>query len=271
MPNNLRAALTAAGLQPGVLADLVAVDERTVRRWLAGGTPYARHRRKLARALDTTEHALWPELTTGPRGDATVVAPPVADTIIAHTKVHASDTPTTQTLIASALTRVDLIDTTGDLARQSELIDLLISKARDGCQVRILVSAPDRSLAPLLATPGIEICLSELDEQPVIHRADDHTLAWLTLRTTGDDDQAPVLLDVRHDGAPGTFARLADHYERAWELAQPIATTDELDRRLLDYETDDTPDDDHDLESVTDQRAPARAHQPGRRWPGRTA
>jgi hypothetical protein len=184
-------------------------------------------------------------------------------------------------VVANALARVDLIDDTGDLARQPGLIDLLIARASDGCQVRILVSVPDRSLSPLLTAPGIEIRLSDVDEQPVIHRADEHVLAWLTFpATAGGDDQAPVLLQVRRDRAPGTFARLAEHYERAWELAEPIATTDELDRHLLDYEIDDAPDDDHDRDdpaSAVDHRPPVQAQQPSqpnppatRRWPGRT-
>jgi hypothetical protein len=179
--NNLRAALTAAGLQPGDLADLVRVDERTARRWLAGGIPYARHRTKLARALDTTPEQLWPHLATPPNY-TTAEAAPATDTITAYTNPESSDTPTTHELVAEALSQVDLIDgDNGTLVRESGLIDLLIAKARDGCHVRIIVSAPNRALAPLLTKAGIEIRLSESDEHPVMHHGDDHILAWLTL------------------------------------------------------------------------------------------
>jgi hypothetical protein len=58
--DNLRAALQHAGLAPDDLANIVHVDVRTVRRWLSGGTPYARQRGKVARALDV------PEQTSGP-------------------------------------------------------------------------------------------------------------------------------------------------------------------------------------------------------------
>ncbi len=37
------------------------VDVKTVRRWLAGGTPYSRHRTRVADALGVEERELWPD------------------------------------------------------------------------------------------------------------------------------------------------------------------------------------------------------------------
>ena len=61
--DNLRNALSRAGISGEEFAELIDVDPRTVRRWLTGQPPYARHRAKIARALDLTEHELWPEVT----------------------------------------------------------------------------------------------------------------------------------------------------------------------------------------------------------------
>jgi DNA-binding transcriptional regulator YiaG len=40
----LRTAITGVGLSLEEFADIVQVDVKTVRRWLAGRTPYSRHR-----------------------------------------------------------------------------------------------------------------------------------------------------------------------------------------------------------------------------------
>jgi transcriptional regulator with XRE-family HTH domain len=53
--DKLHAALKHAELTAEDLAEIVTVDIRTVRRWLAGQTPHGRQRGKVARALDATD------------------------------------------------------------------------------------------------------------------------------------------------------------------------------------------------------------------------
>ena len=62
----LRTAITRSGLSLDEFADTVQVDIKTVRRWLAGRTPYPQNRASVANALDTTEHALWPDDVPAP-------------------------------------------------------------------------------------------------------------------------------------------------------------------------------------------------------------
>jgi hypothetical protein len=292
--DNLRQALQDAGLPPDELAGILHVDERTVRRWLGGGTPYARHRAKLARALDTTEHRLWPYLATSTPADATLAPAAAADTVAGYADAGAADTPSTEQLITDARERIDLLaDTSRGLLEPPGLPELLLAKARDGCRVRILVCALDhRSLTPLLNTPGLEIRLSDGQERPVTHRIDDDTLAWMTL-TTDEDARQPVLLHVRRDQAPGLFARLADHYQDAWKLSEPIETAGDIEHSLLEQDGDyDDPADDDDEDEDEDDEGDL-AHDPGhtpqpdaqqpaasitrpaatapRRWPGRPA
>ena len=62
---NLKNALRQAGMTPEEFAEIVRVDPKTVQRWVAGTTtPYPRHRATIARALDLTEHQLWPDDTS---------------------------------------------------------------------------------------------------------------------------------------------------------------------------------------------------------------
>jgi transcriptional regulator with XRE-family HTH domain len=55
-----------AGLTLEEFADIVQVDVKTVRRWLAGRTPYPRHPAQVAGALNPTERALRPNTVAPP-------------------------------------------------------------------------------------------------------------------------------------------------------------------------------------------------------------
>jgi hypothetical protein len=65
MPNErLRAALLESGLTPYTLGDELGVDHKTVERWIAGRTPYRRHRYVVAIRLGKDEVYLWPDALT---------------------------------------------------------------------------------------------------------------------------------------------------------------------------------------------------------------
>jgi DNA-binding transcriptional regulator YdaS (Cro superfamily) len=254
--DRLRQALQNTGVQPDQLADLVAVDERTVRRWLTGVTPYARHRGQIARALDTTEHDLWPEI---PR-------PVVSDSLAAYTHADDPDAPTTEMLIGVATDRIELLDNTLDgLLETPGLPELLLAKASQGCRIRILVSSPDRSLGPLLGSQQIEIGLIPAPPDPVIHRADDQMLVTFSLDSEPDQ---PLLLHVRERRAPGLFDRLARHFESRWERTDnTLATERDLDNYLHEHDPDAMPPDDAQGTVVLDQPIRQAAEAPPRHWP----
>ncbi len=63
MPTNerLRESLNASGLSPHALASRLAVDPKTVERWITQGrTPYPRHRHEVAALVQESEAYLWP-------------------------------------------------------------------------------------------------------------------------------------------------------------------------------------------------------------------
>lgn len=257
--DRLRQALQDAGLRPEQLAELVAVDDRTVRRWLTGVTPYARHRGQIARVLDTTEHDLWPDIPQ----------PAISDSLAAYTDADDPNAPTTEALISSATDRIDLLDDALDeLLESGELTDLLLAKASEGCQVRILVSAPSLSLEPLLAHQQIEIRLIPAAPNTVIRRVDEQMLVALSLDT--EPDQPPLLLHVRERRAPGMFDRLARHFESNWECAdETLATASDLDDYLREHDPDPGPADDPQDPAAVEHNARQDAQAPPRHWPRR--
>jgi lambda repressor-like predicted transcriptional regulator len=132
------AALQQAGLQPDDLAQIVQVDIRTVRRWLSGRTPYPRQRGKVARALDTTEHDLWPEITTAPPPSPT--AAQATDMLAAYPTASDLAAPDPKTLIRDATDRIELLgDTLTPILATPGVPALLATKATHGCHVRILL------------------------------------------------------------------------------------------------------------------------------------
>ncbi|MFD2357323.1 hypothetical protein ACFSTC_60685 [Nonomuraea ferruginea] len=62
MNDNLRYALAAARLTATDVAAALAVDPKTVSRWLQGRVPYPRHRWAVADLLHVDEADLWPEI-----------------------------------------------------------------------------------------------------------------------------------------------------------------------------------------------------------------
>jgi hypothetical protein len=270
--DNLRAALQQAGLQPDDLAPIVEVDVRTVRRWLSGRTPYPRQRGKVARALDTTEQHLWPEIATAPPPRTRAAQP--SDLLGGYPTASDLAAPDWKKLLRDATDRIELLgDTLTAILDTPGVPELLATKATHGCDVRILAYLPGRYLAPILDPPGIEIRLLEAPAHHTIHRYDEQLLLTLHLRGQ-DPDQAP-LMHLRRAAPGGLFDRFAEHYNYLWEDgSQPI----DPDRDV--YGEDEAENDDEQQDrSESDPRLPVREQQPvsrnepstppPRRWPRR--
>jgi lambda repressor-like predicted transcriptional regulator len=177
----LRAAITGAGLSLGEFADIVQVDVKTVRRWLAGRTPYPRHRTRVAGALDTTEHALWP---------ASVPAPAASDALEPTTHepgdvvagyAYSSDpaAPKPAELLRAARERIEMV--VPNLGSPPEVVALLRARAADGCRICIIIEEPDVRIEPLLDIDAIEVRASPAGEDHTLYRADDEILLALSL------------------------------------------------------------------------------------------
>ena len=238
--DNLRTALENAGLSPEELAEIVEVDIRTVRRWLAGKPPYRRHRGKIARALDTSEQHLWPDLAREPANDGATPTNTITNEIVAaYPRADDLNAPTTETLIHTATQQIDLLDNTlKRLLDRPGVPGLLISKANHGCRIRILLARPCAYLTPLLNHDRIQIRATRASATHQIHRVDDDML--ITLRLTSQDEPPPPLIHLKHRADDALFGRLAQHFETVWENAgQPIRSAQDINSYLSDDGTND--------------------------------
>jgi lambda repressor-like predicted transcriptional regulator/transposase len=245
--DRLRTAIQDAGLQPQQLADQLQVDIKTVQRWLAGRTPYPRHRHQIARALGVEKDELWPGLAV--EATAAEDAPEHGHAVTAYASGDDPDAPDWRSMLEAASDRIGLLDfTLADITEDPTAVDLLAAKARAGCHIRVLISDPDsahltitqaerqadhrltqrpgmaddvhRSLdlfRQLHATDRIEIRTFVAPRYNSIIRADDEMLVAPHLWGVTTTD-APVLHVVRTaDGS--VFDRFADHYDAIWNHA----------------------------------------------------
>jgi transcriptional regulator with XRE-family HTH domain len=274
----LRAAITGAGLSLDEFADIVQVDVKTVRRWLAGRTPYPRHRTRVAGALDTTEHALWPDAVPAP---ATSDAPEPtthepSDLVAGYAFSSDPVAPKPAALLGAAAERIEIL--IPNLASQTELVTLLRARAADGCRINIIIEEPDARIEPLLDIDAIEVRASPAGASHNLHRADDQIL--LALRHISYPEQSPPLIHLRQTTRGGLFDRLAHDFDDRWDKATPLASSEQRNGHLADTEVDPWTDlaqlPEPDSPSL---RTPSRPSEtptapPGdapRRWPRRSS
>jgi transcriptional regulator with XRE-family HTH domain len=265
---HLRTAITRAGLTLEEFADIVQVDVKTVRRWLAGRTPYPRHRTRVAGALDTTEHALWPNIVPPPtaspeRGQP---MPVVTDVLAGYGYATDRDAPNPVDVVRSAAERIDLILTNVIPG----IVDLLVAKAAEGCSARAIIEDPDGQVEPLLGIDGIEIHASPGGENYGLYRADEQML--LSLRRVGALSAPPPVILLQLLTSAGLFDRLADEFDERWEQTTPLPTREHLHAYLAEVELERAPEPD-----IEPDHRPAQSRarptdlrpEAPRRWPGR--
>jgi transcriptional regulator with XRE-family HTH domain len=137
MNDNLRYALAAARLNTTDVAAALAVDPKTVSRWLHGRIPYPRHRWAVADLLHVAEAELWPELA--PRHQA------LADGVQA-IYPHRWAVPQTvwRNLFSGAGREIGILAYSAlFLAEDRGVLDILTDRAKVGVKVRILLGDPD--------------------------------------------------------------------------------------------------------------------------------
>jgi len=177
---HLRTAITRAGPSPEEFADIVQVDVKTVRRWLAGRTPYPRHRIRVAGALDTTEQALWPSAVPAPTatGAGELGTHATGDAIAGYAHATDSATPNVDELLRAAVERIEIV--IPYLGSGPGLVELFRTSAANGCRVRLIIEDPDERVEPLLGVDAIELRASPVGEDHVLFRVDDEMLLVLT-------------------------------------------------------------------------------------------
>ncbi|MEO3876101.1 XRE family transcriptional regulator [Nonomuraea sp. B12E4] len=239
MNNNLRCALAAAQLTTTDVAAALAVDPKTVSRWLNGRIPYPRHRWAVADLLSIDEADLWPEIA--PRHQA------LADGIQA-VYPHRWAVPQTawRNLLNGARQEIGILAYSAlFLAEDSAALRILTERAEAGVQVRILLGDPegpevaargaDEGIGAevmaarvmnaltlyqaLLDVQGVEIRLHHTVLYNSIYRADEQLLVNTHAYATPAAN-APVM-HLTHTDNQGPASTYLASFNRIWTTARP--------------------------------------------------
>jgi transcriptional regulator with XRE-family HTH domain len=243
MPNErLRAALLQRGLSTTGLAEKLAVDHKTVERWVSGRIPYRRHRFAIAEQLGVDEVYLWPDALSRDQ-----VAAASASELVA-VYPHRTEVPRDVwgRLFEEAEAEIGVLVYSGLwLAEDSGVQRTLAEKARAGVRVRILLGDPASSevaerggeegigeamaakirnalamYRPLRALEGVEIRFHSTVLYNSIYRADDQILVNTHLYGL-PAAHAPVWHFRKVPGGEVAAAYL-ESFERVWDIAQPV-------------------------------------------------
>ncbi|MFD1932994.1 XRE family transcriptional regulator [Nonomuraea mangrovi] len=239
MNHHLRYALANARLHPTDLAARLAVDPKTVERWLQGRVPYPRHRWAVADVLQVDEADLWPEVAGYRRTIASEV-----QAVYPHR--HAVPQAAWRQHFTNAAREIDILTYSGlFLAEDTAIMLAIAQRARSGVKVRVLLGDPDSPevatrgvdehigpdvmaarirnaltlYQPLRDAPGVEVRLHSTVLYNSIYRADDQLL--VNTHAYGiPAAQAPVThLQTGHENGPAGI--YLSSFERVWANARP--------------------------------------------------
>lgn len=285
--SHLAVRLDAAGLTVEQFADIVGVDPKTVQRWVAGRTPHRRHRAAAARALDTSEHDLWPDEIPAAAGEDPARR---GDVIASWAMADQPGAPDLAEVVASAGGPVEVLDNANRLLGDELMIAALIQAASQTSPVRVLVDAPHRELVALVGVEHLTLLVAEHLGGCAMIRAGERMLVLFDLvaQATPDQDRdARPLLELSASTDAGLFARMADYFEDLCDQAdEPVVSDRQLNEYLIDSagidEYTGEPSDDLFLPPTgadraaehPDSAAPEPTEQtpsapPARRWPRR--
>jgi transcriptional regulator with XRE-family HTH domain len=230
----LRRALLRARLSEEDVAARLAVDPKTVRRWMEGRVPYLRHRWALAGMLGLDETDLWPDVS------ATRSRPEEVFAIYPHWDAVPFDV--WRALFTSAEREIDILADSGlFLAEVPGIVAVLADRVRAGVRMRICIRDPDASgvatdcAAPALASRvrdalaqyrplrewgEVEIRLHRAVLNNSIYRADEQLLVGQ--HAYGVPAGRAPLLHLCQAGSGDMVITYLESLERLWARAQPL-------------------------------------------------
>ncbi|MBK1785982.1 helix-turn-helix domain-containing protein [Prauserella cavernicola] len=244
----LREALLAKELAPDQLAEKLAVDPKTVERWITKGrTPYAKYRHRIAAMLGQTESYLWPDAYSE---DAKAE---ISGSEIIKVYPHRNAVPADlwDRLLDQATTHVDMLVYVGMfMTEKPNLLNQLRAKADAGASIRLLFGdrdAPavvqrsvdegigertipakiDHALAhfrPLNDAPGIDIRTHGTVLYNSIFRFDDEMI--VNPHVYGKIAAHAPAMHLRRLSAGDLFTTYADSFTAVWENATPCKWED---------------------------------------------
>ena len=257
---NLKNALSQAGLTVEQFAHVIQVDPKSVQRWVTGQTiPYRRHRAAIIQALNLTEHELWPDLAADPAGgpDPEVRAGKAGEVTGAWGYANDQDAPDLITFMTQTTGPIDVLDCCCGIPITEQLTDTLMQQAEAGRTVRILTDGQAPHWEPLLNHPLIDLYLAEIPGEYWLIRTTGRMLLTINLEHQPASTPQPPLLEFQASGTDGLFTRLAEKFDELWALTREI-------------EPDDKPGEPATGGQQSSEIRAGRSGAAARHWPGRT-
>ncbi len=238
MNHPLARALRWAGLNAVDVAAQLAVDPKTVDRWVAGRRPYPKHREALARLTGWPTSDLWPG-SLQERGPITHID----EVRIVYPRRSAVPADTWLGLFARAEREIDILAYGAlFLAEDMAVLTVLRDKARSGARVRIALGDPAGAhIAARGTEEGVDDAMSARIRTALVRfRPVTHVSGELRLHDTvlynsiyrADDEMlvnshvyghpaahAPVFHLLRR-GSEGMVATHLDSFERIWAASR---------------------------------------------------
>ncbi|MFI6817237.1 helix-turn-helix domain-containing protein [Nonomuraea sp. NPDC050328] len=241
----LRAALLQRGVSIAQLAEAIAVDPKTVERWVTKGrAPYRKHRFAVASYLETEETYLWPEALTRDQ----VASASESEIVTVYPHRWAVPRDVWGRLFADASEEIGVLVYSGlFLADDAGIVRMFGEKADAGVRVRILLGDPD---CPEVAQRGkdegidegmafkirnvlvlyrslrerdnVEFRLHSTVLYNSIYRADDQFL--VNTHVYGVPAGNAPVFHLRRVVGGDMVTTYANSFERVWDGARPIGS-----------------------------------------------
>lgn len=240
----LRSALSKSGITYADLAEKIAVDPKSVERWVTlNRTPHRANRLQIAALLGEDDSFLWPQTASDPRSLR------ATESELVHLYPNRGSVPVDvwANLFGSATVQIDLWAFAGSFLHDAvpEFDHLLATAARSGVRIRLLFGDPESEsvarrgaeegigdllasrcrltwnyLQPSLEIPGVEARMHDATLYASMFRFDDQVL--VNPHTLGSPASHSPVLHIRKLSG----GRLFDHYlkslDGAWEDASSI-------------------------------------------------
>ncbi|MDI2032443.1 DUF5919 domain-containing protein [Saccharopolyspora sp. TS4A08] len=239
----LRDALFRNGLTPARVAERVAVDAKTVERWISQGrSPYRRHRHAVAAMLRESESYLWPEVENE-LGTAEVSA---SEIVKVYPHRHAVPRGLWTELLDRAASEVEVLVYVGMfLTEDRSILRTLADKAESGVRIRLLFGDPASSAVarrsaeenigkatiaakirhtlaffkPVSEVDGIEIRCHGTTLYNSIYRYDDEMI--VNQHVYGFQAPHAPTMHLRRLSAGSLFETYAESFGAVWDTAKP--------------------------------------------------
>jgi transcriptional regulator with XRE-family HTH domain len=237
--DRLKDAMFSKGLVPEQLAEELAVDPKTVERWITQGrAPYPKYRHRIAALLQESEQYLWPNALTETQA-ARVNA---SELIKVYSHRNLVPPELWDRLLDRATQQIDVLVYVGMfMTEKHDLIQKLRDKSRAGAGIRLLFGDPtsdtiiqrsedegignraipakiEHALAffrPLQGVDGIEIQLHSTVLYNSIYRFDDEMIA--NPHVYGMTAPHAPALHLRRLSAGDLFNTYASSFETVWK------------------------------------------------------